>query len=88
MTIQGAIVELQTLINADDVPHYYNGGIEKVIETIQMELSTTDIVTCEECRYKDNCMRCVDQWNFHDDGMVESSLSIRFCSEGERKDNE
>ena len=40
MTIQGAIAELQNLINADDVPFYYKGGIQKVIETIQMDLST------------------------------------------------
>lgn len=39
MTIQGAIAELQNLLNANDVPFYYKGGIEKVIETIQMELS-------------------------------------------------
>lgn len=38
MTIQGAIAELQALINADDVPFYYKGGIKKVIETIQMDL--------------------------------------------------
>ena len=37
MTIQGAIVELQNLLNADDVPIYYKGGIKKVIETITME---------------------------------------------------
>lgn len=37
MTIQGAIAELQNLLNADDVPMYYKGGIEKVIETIAME---------------------------------------------------
>ena len=39
MTIQGAIAELQNLINVDDVPFYYKGGIEKVIETIQMEMA-------------------------------------------------
>ena len=39
MTIQGAILELQNLLKADDVPFYYKGGIEKVIETIQMELA-------------------------------------------------
>ena len=38
MTIQGAIAELQNLLNADDVPFYYKGGIEKAIETIQMEM--------------------------------------------------
>lgn len=34
MTIEGAIAELQNLINDDDVPFYYNGVINKVIETI------------------------------------------------------
>lgn len=34
MTIKGAIAELQNLINADDVPFYYDGVIKKVIETI------------------------------------------------------
>lgn len=34
MTIEGAIAELQNLINADDVPFYYDGVIKKVIETI------------------------------------------------------
>ena len=34
MTIEGAIAELQNLIKADDVPFYYNGAIQKVIETI------------------------------------------------------
>ena len=38
MTIGGAIAELQNLLEADDVPFYYKGGIQKVIETIQMEL--------------------------------------------------
>ena len=34
MTIEGAIAELQNLINADDVPFYYDSVIEAVIETI------------------------------------------------------
>lgn len=34
MTIEGAIAELQNLIKADDMPFYYNGAIQKVIETI------------------------------------------------------
>lgn len=34
MTIEGAIAELQNLVNADDVPFYYDGVIKKVIETI------------------------------------------------------
>ena len=47
MTIGGAIAELQNLINANDVPFYYKGGIEKVIETILMELPTTEV--SEDC---------------------------------------
>ena len=39
MTIGGAIAELQNLLDADDVPFYYKGGIKKVIETIQMEFA-------------------------------------------------
>ena len=34
MTIQGAMKELVNLLNADDIPTYYKGGIKKVIETI------------------------------------------------------
>ena len=34
MTIQGAMNELVNLLNADDIPIYYKGGIKKVIETI------------------------------------------------------
>lgn len=34
MTIQGAMKELVNLLNADDIPVYYKGGIQKVIETI------------------------------------------------------
>lgn len=37
MTIQGAIADLNNLLNADDVPFYYEGSIKKVIETIEME---------------------------------------------------
>lgn len=37
MTIQGAISELQNLLDADDIPFYYKGGIEKVIETITID---------------------------------------------------
>lgn len=42
MTIQGAISELQNLIDADDIPFYYKSGIEKVIETIVDELLSKD----------------------------------------------
>ena len=58
MTIEGAIVELQNLIKADDVPFYYNGAIQKVIETIIDECKPKvgnwirigyDIYECSEC---------------------------------------
>ena len=39
MTIAGAIKELQSLLEADDVPFYYKVGIEKVIETLYMEIA-------------------------------------------------
>ena len=50
MTIQGAIAELQNLLNADDVPFYYKGGIQKVIETIQMEMVAEQTKTREQRR--------------------------------------
>ena len=39
MTIQGAIAELQNLLEADDIPFYYKVAIKKVIETISLELA-------------------------------------------------
>jgi len=38
VTIQGAVNELIGLLNADDIPFYYKGGIQKVLETIQMDI--------------------------------------------------
>lgn len=69
MTIQGAIVELQNLLDADDVPFYYKGGIEKVIETIQMEIAdrktepmTSGVVWYEDefdvCDSRNGCVGC------------------------------
>lgn len=37
MTIQGALADLNNLLKADDIPFYYKGSIEKVMETIEME---------------------------------------------------
>lgn len=34
MTIQGAMNELINLLKADDIPFYYKGVMQKVIETI------------------------------------------------------
>lgn len=74
MTIQGAIAELQNLINAEDIPCYYKGGIKKVIETIQMDLPIEpkrpkgewerisfpdgEVMECTNCGYRD----WVDVW--------------------------
>jgi len=62
MTIQGALTELNNLLNADDVPLYYKGSIKKVIETIKQEPKTGHwifdkerlgywISTCSECKH-------------------------------------
>ena len=40
MTIQGAMNELMNLLNAEDIPIYYKGGIKKVIETINDYVET------------------------------------------------
>ena len=52
MTIEGAITELQNLIKADDVPFYYNGAIQKVIETIIDECKPK-VGKWEECKVVD-----------------------------------
>ena len=63
MTIEGAIAELQNLIKADDVPFYYNGAIQKVIETIIDEckpkvgrwiFDEKGYFFCSECKVKPN----------------------------------
>lgn len=43
MTIQGALADLNNLLNADDVPFYYEGSIKKVIETIEMEFEDKEL---------------------------------------------
>ena len=70
MTIQGAIAELQNLLEVDDVPFYYKGGIEKVIETIQMELADrkTELQTkCSTCETYWNCQGQCDEMPQIDD---------------------
>lgn len=54
MTIQGAIAELQNLLEVDDVPIYYKSGIEKVIETITMEFAGSKVKPQVE-RKDDDC---------------------------------
>lgn len=71
MTIQGAMQELISLLNADDIPFYYKGGIQKVIETID------DYVRCGECKYwLGFCSRI--------DGLLEPDADD-YCSYGERE---
>lgn len=66
MTIQGAMKELVNLLNADDIPVYYKGGIEKVIETIDdyidgkddyvkriVDRKTEPQTDCATCRHSD-----------------------------------
>ena len=70
MTISGAIAELQNLIFADDVPMYYKGGIQKVIETIVMEFSERHPEKyCTNCKHNGiatdyKCGECqhMDKW--------------------------
>lgn len=38
MTIQGAICELKELIEDEKIPFYFKPSLEKVVETIEMEL--------------------------------------------------
>ena len=72
MTIGGAIAELQNLINADDVPFYYKGGIQKVIETIQMEMVAEQTEpTTEDCSMvtsvtTDTSCEVLDGWQTKD----------------------
>lgn len=70
MTLKGAITELQNLIFADDVPMYYKGGIQKVIETIAMEFSERHTEKyCTNCKHNGiatdyKCGECqhMDKW--------------------------
>ena len=56
MTLQGAVVELQCLMNQDDIPFYYKGVIQKVIETIQMDCK--EIITGEWIVDEDGNIHC------------------------------
>ena len=41
MTIQGAICELMELIEDETMPFYFKPSLEKVVETIEMELANS-----------------------------------------------
>lgn len=84
MTIEGAIAELQNLIKADDVPFYYNGAIQKVIETIIDERP----VRCGECKYMRKYALRSDEptgiW-CHRWSVPRLVTDDDFCSYGERR---
>lgn len=48
MTIQGALSDLNNLLEADDIPVYYKPSIKKIIETIEQELKTEWIPVSKE----------------------------------------
>ena len=85
MTLKGAITELQNLIFADDVPMYYKGGIQKVIETIAMEFSERHTEKyCTNCKHNGiatdyKCGECqhMDKWEhrYADTPQTETSTS-------------
>ena len=50
MTIQGAIEDLNNLINAKDIPVYYKPSLEKIKETIELENQNTLQAELEEIR--------------------------------------
>lgn len=67
MTIEGAIAELQNLIKDDDVPFYYNGAIQKVIETIideykpkvgKWKVKSFHECFCDNCGFSFDIMKC------------------------------
>ena len=69
MTIQGAMNELINLLNADDIPIYYKGGIKKVIETIDDYIDgkdgyvkrKTEPQTCANgCKWLDQDGECTE----------------------------
>ena len=92
MTIQGAINELVNLLNADDVPFYYKGGIQKVIETIQMELiaeqtepNSSEKPTCEDCKHNGEkhaydyaCDKCTDMDKFQHEDEPQTDCAWRY----------
>ena len=87
MTIEGAIAELQNLIKADDVPFYYNGAIQKVIETIIDERPTR----CKECEnsksYTMNSSLPISRW-CHRFSVPVAVEDDDYCSYAERRADE
>ena len=70
MTIGGAIAELQNLLDADDVPFYYKGGIEKIIETIQMEMTVRKDEPQPNATQRTQHVESVEPIRLDDDGTL------------------
>ena len=65
MTIQGAIKELDMLIDSEDIPSYYKPSLQKIKETVVME--------CEDM--KKELIDCVP-WNVEEKAMQAAALSV------------
>lgn len=70
MTIQGAMKELVNLLNADDIPIYYKGGIKKAIETIDDYIDGKDDYVKRKTETQtyiteDRDTQILDAWQVH-----------------------
>lgn len=83
MTIQGAIAELKELMDSKAMPFYFKPCLEKVIETLEMDLPSIDIVRCKDCKHLYNDADCGKACEYTEMGMKPDD----FCSYGERKDD-
>ena len=92
MTIQGAVNELISLLNADDIPIYYKGGIKKVIETIddyidgkddyvkrKTEPTAKDIYYEAEGHCEFKCSRCGAEIGVVEGGDLDGAVDFKFC---------
>lgn len=70
MTIQGALSDLNNLLEADDIPGYYKPSIKKVIETIEQESCES---TAERKKYEAVCITC----NNLENGIEAQNLNIK-----------
>lgn len=87
MTIQGAINELINLLNADDIPIYYKGGIKKVIETIQMEIAEQTepkVAMPKRCKGCDSASKIIEAYSrgFEDGAEAVKAMPQTFTADG------
>ncbi len=69
-------------IECDDCPFYDEEyALCRMVKWLE-SLPTIDIVECEECRWRYVCSQVVS------DIGCEGATLLRWCSDGERKDNE